>query len=93
MIAIGAGLGWVVREANVQRDAVAAITAAGGSVTYDWEMSGGTVVPGGKPWVPRWLTDRIGVDFFGHVTSVSLTEGETSAVMEAIGAPHPTGGA
>jgi len=67
---IGVWLGWIVRQARVQRDAVAAITAAGGSVNYDWEWSNGKSSPGAKPWAPTWLTDLIGVDFFGHVTGV-----------------------
>ena len=27
---------------------------------------------GGKPWAPRWLVDRLGVDYFGHVTDVTV---------------------
>jgi internalin A len=72
VLVIGAGLGWIVHVAHVQRDAVAAIKKAGGTVQYDWESSNGKPVPGGKPWAPRWLVDLIGVDFFGHVTVVSL---------------------
>jgi hypothetical protein len=41
VIVVGAGLGWFVRQAHVQRDAVAAIEEAGGSVRYDWELSDG----------------------------------------------------
>jgi hypothetical protein len=41
VMVIGAGLGWIVRDAHVQRDAVAAIQAAGGKVMYDWEWSDG----------------------------------------------------
>jgi hypothetical protein len=33
VLIVGGGLGWFVRRATVQRDAVEAITAAGGSVT------------------------------------------------------------
>jgi hypothetical protein len=70
VLLIGAGLGWLVRSAHVQRDAVAAIRRAGGSVSYDWEWNNGKSVPGGKPWAPKWLVDLIGVDYFAHVTSV-----------------------
>ena len=72
VVIIGAGLGWIVREAHVQRDAVEAIRKAGGSVTYDWEWTGRHRIPGGKPWAPTWLVDLIGFDYFGHVTSVWL---------------------
>jgi Leucine-rich repeat (LRR) protein len=67
---IGGGLGWLVRSAQIQRDAVAAIVTAGGSVKYDWEWNNGDDIRDGKPWAPRWLVDLIGVDYFGHVTSV-----------------------
>jgi internalin A len=72
VLVIGAGLGWIVRSARIQREAVAAIENAGGSVTYDWEWSNGKSIPAGKPWAPRWLTDLIGVDYFGRVTTVRL---------------------
>ena len=70
VLLIGAGLGWIVRSARIQRNAVVAIEKAGGSVSYDWERSNGNDVPGGKPWAPRWLVDLVGVDYFGHVTAV-----------------------
>jgi internalin A len=69
VLLIGGCLGWIVRSARIQRDPVAAIHGAGGSFTYDWELKDGKSIPGGKPWAPRWLTDLIGVDFFGHVTT------------------------
>jgi Leucine-rich repeat (LRR) protein len=71
---LGAGLGWIVRQAHIQRDAVAAIQEAGGSVTYDWEFDNGKYLPGGKPWAPSWLVDLIGVDFFDRVTLVNLSQ-------------------
>jgi Leucine Rich repeat len=68
----GGGLGWLVHSARNQRGAAAAITAAGGSVQYDWEWRNGNVYPAAKPWVPDWLVDRVGIDYFGHVTQVSF---------------------
>ena len=70
VLVIGAGLGWIVREAHIQRDAVAAIKKAGGSVKYDWEWSEWEVDSGRETRAPRWLVDLIGVDYFGHVTAV-----------------------
>jgi internalin A len=66
---IGAGLGWIVREARSQREAVAAIKNAGGTVIYDWEFNNGKPLPGGKPWAPKWLVNLVGIDYFGHVTA------------------------
>ena len=85
VLLIGAGLGWLVRSAHVQRDAVAAIRRAGGSVSYDWEWSNGKSIPGGKPWAPRWLTDLIGVDYFAHVTSVWLQPAATDGAIVEVG--------
>jgi internalin A len=73
VIVVGAGLGWFVRQAHVQRDAVAAIRRAECSVMYNWEWSDGKSIPGGKPWAPRWLVNLIGVDYFGHVTVVGCS--------------------
>jgi internalin A len=88
VLVIGAGLGWIVRDAHVQRDAVAAIQAAGGKVMYDWEWSDGKDIPGGKPWAPRWLVDRIGVDYFGHVTAAvahHMSAATSDAVIAQVG--------
>jgi hypothetical protein len=72
VLLIGGILGWIVRQAHIQRDAVAAIQKIDGTVRYDWERKAGRSVPNGKPWGPRWLVDRIGIDYFGHVTQVRL---------------------
>ena len=85
VLLIGCGLGWVVRSAHVQRDAVAAIGKAGGIVSYDWEWSNGKSIPGGKPWAPKWLVDLIGVDYFGHVTSVWLEQPATDGAIVEVG--------
>jgi hypothetical protein len=73
VLVVGAWLGRVVHQAHVQRNAVAAIKNAGGSVLYDWECTNGTYPPGGKPWAPNWLVDLIGVDYFGQVDHVDLS--------------------
>jgi hypothetical protein len=46
VLVIGAAIGWLVRSAHIQRDAVAAIRAAGGAVKYDWEWTNGKATPG-----------------------------------------------
>ncbi len=62
VLVIGAGLGWLVRSTRIQREAVAAIRDAGGSVKYGWERNNGCDIRGGKPWAPTWLVDLMGVD-------------------------------
>ena len=59
VLVIGAGLGWLVRSARIQRDAVAAIQKVGGRVWYDWELRNGKFIRGGRPRAPRWLSERI----------------------------------
>ena len=78
VIVLGAGLGWIVRQAHIQRDAVAAIRKAGGTVSYDWEWKDGKSIRGGKPWAPRWLVDLIGTDYFGHVAVVDCRGASTA---------------
>jgi len=85
VLVIGIWLGWVVHLARIQRDAAAAIARAGGRVSYDWEWSNEKSIPGGKPWAPRWLVDRIGIDYFGHVTVVELSGTGTDATAEQVG--------
>ena len=70
VLSVAIGLSWIVRSSRVQRDAAAAIEKTGGEVFYDWEWKDGSPVPNGKPWSPKWLTDLIGVDYFGHVVWV-----------------------
>jgi internalin A len=87
VLVIGAGLGWLVRSARIQRDAVAAITAAGGSVEYDWERRNGRKIAGGKLWAPRQLVELLGVDYFAHVTCVTFAPNSTPthATIEQVG--------
>ena len=62
VLVLGCGLGWVVRRAHVQRDAVAAIERCGGRVWYDWEVRRSRVQADGeyiggisrKKSVSRW---------------------------------------
>jgi internalin A len=69
---IGYGLGWIVYCARVQRDAVAAIERAGGNASYNWQESNGQPVPEAQPWWPKWLVERVGVDYFGNVIAVGV---------------------
>lgn len=77
-------LGWLAhlrRRARIQRDAIAAIRKAEGTVLYDWQLEGGKtrVIPGTNtiannvPGWPKPLVDRLGHDYFGHVTQVSFS--------------------
>ena len=61
----GGILGWIVNQAHVQRDAVAAIRRANGNVEYDLN-------PNRSPRWLRWLADRLGIDYVSHVIRVDL---------------------
>jgi hypothetical protein len=70
------GWGWIVRSAQVRRDAVAAITRAGGWVDYDFQRLRSSTRGGydnelEPPW-PRGLVRHLGVDYFGHVERVGF---------------------
>jgi hypothetical protein len=71
VLVVGVWLDWIVHRAKVQREAVAAIERAGGDVMYDWQWQYNAPARG-RPWAPRWLVDRVGIDYFGHVTLVNL---------------------
>src|SRR4051794_11183439 len=75
VLVFGCWLGWYVRSVGVQRGSVAAIKAAGGSVAYDWDWghyNPDIIDPNGKPRAPKWLADRVGVDYVANVVHVSL---------------------
>lgn len=76
VLIVGGWLGWAVRRARIQREAVAAIRRAGGGITYRSQYLGGNAYGhvydhGAKPWwCPRWLVDRVGIDYFDSVVQV-----------------------
>jgi hypothetical protein len=77
VLVVGVGLGWLVRSARIQREAVAAIKNTGGSVAYNWTFDKGRIIRNASPWAPRWLVNFLGVDYFGHVTAVRLVTSTT----------------
>ncbi len=87
VLVMGIWLGWLVRSARIQREAVAEIEGVAGGVTYDWKWNKGKSLPEGDPPAPQWLVDLIGVDYFGHVTIVVIydTELVTDATIEQVG--------
>jgi Leucine Rich repeat len=66
---------WMLRGAQRQRDAVAAIERIGGEVGYDREWTDGAKLPAGNPPWPGWLVRILGVDCFRHVKRVSFPPG------------------
>jgi Leucine rich repeat len=84
VLVVGAEMGWLVRSSGIQREAVAAIEQAGGRAAYNWERVGQHGGTYGEPRAPRWLTDLIGVDYFGHITKVWLGKSGTNAQIALV---------
>ena len=91
VLILGVGQALVIHQAQVQRDSVIAIRQAHGEAFYGWDFKGDWLLrdigPRGKPWVPEWLVDWLGVDYFGHVVDVRFRGSVevTDAVMVAVG--------
>ena len=78
VVLIGCGLGWIVSSARRQRAMVLAIEKSGGGVQYDWQYrNGGSFALASSAW-PKWLLDRLPVDYFHGVTWVLLGNGGIS---------------
>jgi len=63
-------MGWFIQKVKIQREAVAAIYRAGGSVRYDAEYDVGNGLQR-RLLAPRWLTDSLGMDLCSTVYMVS----------------------
>ncbi len=68
VLAVASCLGWWLHRARVQRQAVAAIRAAGGWTTYEWDVPGDPQTPGWR----RWVAEHVDVDLTSYVSQVSL---------------------
>jgi hypothetical protein len=82
VLVIGAALGWIIREAHVQRDAAAAISRACGSVSYSFGSRDGSVLSRLilsclQPDARQWAVDAIGIDYFANVDMVVFPRGCT----------------
>ncbi len=80
VLILGGVLGWVVHHAKVQREAVLAIEKTGGFARYEsaYNHEGGWNPLGKNPW-PKWLVERLGIDYFENVVTVKLGPRTTNA--------------
>jgi hypothetical protein len=44
----------------------------GGSVSYKWEWKDGRSIPNGAPWWPKWLSNRVGIEYLDSVACVEI---------------------
>ena len=80
VLAVGACLGWWLHLARVQRQAVAAIQAAGGSITYEWDALGDRGTHGWR----RWVAEHVNVDLTSYVVEVRLGPRCTDAELAQV---------
>jgi hypothetical protein len=87
VVLIGGGLGWIARSAHIQKGAVAVIRRQGCYVFYDGEKQSGQATASAGRWIPNWLMELTGVDYFCNVVEVDFhgNAPESDAVMIAIG--------
>ncbi len=79
VLVIGTGLGWIVRGARIQREAVAAIESDGGDVSYRSHIHPSTI------WWPNWLEAQLGIDYLDPIAIASLLLDCTDADMAHVG--------
>ena len=75
VLVIGLGLGWIVRNAHIQRDAVAAIRKAGGEVWYDFDPKDQVFAWYELSGWKKQIGESIGIDYVAHVVCVRLVSG------------------
>ena len=80
VLAVAGCLGWWLHRARVQRQAVAAIRAAGGSITYEWDVLGAPGTPGWR----RWVAEHVDVDLTSNVLEVRLGPTCTDAELARV---------
>src|SRR5580700_7143156 len=86
ILLLASGMGWLAHCARVQREAVAAVEKAGGRAIYEWSRTPGAGLnPSARPRGPKWLVDRLGVDYFGNVSLLFLGRRTTDADMKHVG--------
>jgi AcrB/AcrD/AcrF family len=68
VLAVGGCLGWWLHLARVQRQAVAAIRGAGGTISYEWDVPGDPSTPGWR----RWVAEHVDVDLTSNVVQAWL---------------------
>jgi hypothetical protein len=96
VLLLGCGMGWLAYRARVQRQAVVAIEASGGQVSYDWDLTDDLNLqedlrPPKSRW-PKWLIKALGIDYFGNVVNVYSRTGQESIYFGNVRSPYSKSG-
>ncbi len=78
-------LAFHVRASKDQRTAVQQLGGPAVELRYDFQFPSGEYAfenydPNAKSWVPKWLLDKIGIDFFHSVVTANLMYSEENGV-------------
>jgi hypothetical protein len=90
VLLFGCGLGRLVESARIQHEAVTALERTRSGIFYNWQRTKvgsfiGYRLNAMPPW-PRWLVDRLGPDYFGHVVEVAFQGADADLVyVQALG--------
>jgi hypothetical protein len=84
VLVLGAGMGWLAKRINVQRDAAAAVKSAGALVLYDHYYDK-LNHPNSSSRSLNWLVDRVGVDHFANVVHVEFNRRGSDEHLVQIG--------
>ena len=91
VLLIAAPASWVAYQIRIQREAIATVRAAGGTVTFDYQRDqvgtnkGGGPVNRTEPAAPRWLRRLLGDELFQEVQTVRFPKPITPTVLAAVG--------
>jgi hypothetical protein len=85
VLLISGWLGWIVRSARIQRDAVAAMKRTGALVVYGSGSTTNQTPQITHPWAPKYLVDFLGIDYFVDVSGVYFQKHCSDAELLFVG--------
>ncbi len=88
IVVIAVPIGWLARQIHTQRQAIAAVVAAGGTIgfIYHWQDDPATGMKRTEPAAPRWLRRWLGDELFQSVYSVTYDNVTTPDALVGLAA-------
>ncbi len=90
IVAVAIPVGWVAHTIRTQREAIAAVRAAGGKITFDYQeevvgkTARGGLIKRREPAAPAWLRRWVGDELFQSVYSVTFPKRVAPADLAAL---------